>query len=360
MRLKQYYPNSANLPDMKHSRVVTAQHHYKEKKNLEKASSACDQYKKELKEDLIKCEKHKKERDKKKEEIVVKDEEVKHKKEYRDSDSKRKKHSSECEDTKERKKIKLSRDPNPEHKKKCKENSERTKDTVVVKTDIEDEKLQRAEDSDKQKEAKKDGQDIESKTKLEKESKDKNREKDKDKKRDERKSKGTIDESKEKARQHCSDSGERHKKDHKYERDKHEKPRGHVYDKKLNIVQSVKKEPNAESCLVSSSTKPQDSMLHTHPSDIESISSPVKKEIETSDVGHKSIKKESVLDTPKVTQVSSIKKDGERLQKSGFKKESGMKGETSRTKVQVNLLDQIMASMNSAVTRNKEESEDGI
>nr|CAD7439778.1 unnamed protein product [Timema bartmani] len=61
VRLKQYYPNSLNLQNVRHSRVVTAQHHYKEKKNLERAS--CDAPKRDVKDENPRNEKHKKDKE---------------------------------------------------------------------------------------------------------------------------------------------------------------------------------------------------------------------------------------------------------------------------------------------------------
>ncbi|CAG2052912.1 unnamed protein product [Timema podura] len=61
VRLKQYYPNSLNLQNVRHSRVVTAQHHYKEKKNLERAS--CDAPKRDVKDEIPRNEKHKKDKE---------------------------------------------------------------------------------------------------------------------------------------------------------------------------------------------------------------------------------------------------------------------------------------------------------
>nr|CAD7572353.1 unnamed protein product [Timema californicum] len=61
VRLKQYYPSSLNLQNVRHSRVVTAQHHYKEKKNLERAS--CDAPKRDVKDENPRNEKHSKDKE---------------------------------------------------------------------------------------------------------------------------------------------------------------------------------------------------------------------------------------------------------------------------------------------------------
>nr|CAD7198415.1 unnamed protein product [Timema douglasi] len=61
VRLKQYYPSSLNLQNVRHSRVVTAQHHYKEKKNLERAS--CDAPKRDVKDENPRNEKHRKDKE---------------------------------------------------------------------------------------------------------------------------------------------------------------------------------------------------------------------------------------------------------------------------------------------------------
>ena len=132
VRLKQYYPETVSLPDVKHSRVVTAQHHYKEKKNLEKA---CETPKKEVKEESQRTDKPKKEekkdkdKDKDRNKVDEKKEEQKHKKDHKEGDRnksvKRKRDLTDDIDSegKERKRVKIldirsnSKEADVDHKK---------------------------------------------------------------------------------------------------------------------------------------------------------------------------------------------------------------------------------------------------
>ncbi|XP_063219237.1 uncharacterized protein LOC134529271 [Bacillus rossius redtenbacheri] len=109
VRLKQYYPDACSAQAGRHSRIVTPQQLYKEKKNLEKAS--CEVSKKDVKDCSGRNEKHLKEKEKKKfEEHFWDEEDSKHKKE-RKLEQTRKRSTESVSSEVERKRMKSDDKP---------------------------------------------------------------------------------------------------------------------------------------------------------------------------------------------------------------------------------------------------------
>jgi hypothetical protein len=254
VRLKQYYTDTEKSADLKqHSLVISAQHHYKEKRNLEKA---CETDKKDVKDENQRCDKTKrderKEKEKDRKRLEDRKDEDKHKKELKEGDPNKGENKSkkrELEDFdgegKEKKRVRIlegkssSKELEIEHKKheesscKRKEKDDNGKKKEKIEEYEEDKKevdgekveakktyaseteLKERQNSGKKKEVKR--------VKLEggtKEHKVKARER-VDKQRDNKKVKieNIEAERKEKIKEH-SDISDKHKKEHKHDREK--------------------------------------------------------------------------------------------------------------------------------------------
>ncbi|XP_069693273.1 uncharacterized protein [Periplaneta americana] len=397
VRLKQYYPESMNLTDIKHSRVVTAQHHYKEKKNLEKA---CETPKKEVKEESQRSDKpkkdEKKEKDKDRKRPEEKRDEDKHKKEHKEGDrckseSKSRKRDSEdidgegrekkrvriadgksnskemevddkkCDDVCKRKEKDDSgkkRDPKikvePEEEKKREKEEERLEEK---KTDVNEIELKERDNLEKKKEEKR--------VKLDsglKEYKVKSKDKD-EKRRDDKKLKNLScdGEHKEKNKDHID------RKEHKHEREKR-------YDKtpkKESGSPSVKKiAPLPVKWKDSNNTDDIKPVVHPVESPTTTMTNPAcdysesKKDSAVCDLSHRLFPA-----SPTKKEASSaltVKKESDKGKTwmTVVKKESAPKSEISKghspskTQTPVNLLDQIMASMDTSAPRSKEDRDD--
>jgi hypothetical protein len=252
--LKQYYTDTEKSADLKqHSLEITAQHHYKEKRNLEKAYET---HKKDVKDENQRCDKtkrdEKKEKEKDRKRLEDRKDEDKHKKELKEGDPNKGENKSkkrELEDFdgegKEKKHVRIledkssSKDLEIEHKKheesSCKrkekdDNGKKGNTDLVFEEDrkeVEGEKaeakktyaseieLKERQNSGKKKEEKRvkleggtKGHKVKSRERVEKQ-------------RDDKKVRiGNIEaERKEKIKEH-SDISDKHKKEHKHDREK--------------------------------------------------------------------------------------------------------------------------------------------
>ncbi|KAJ9584819.1 hypothetical protein L9F63_020840, partial [Diploptera punctata] len=395
VRLKQYYPESLNMPDIKHSRVVTAQHHYKEKKNLEKA---CEIPKKEVKEESLRIDKPKKEekRDKDKDRNKVDD---KHKREHKEGDrskscKSRKRDTPDDPDSegREKKRVKIldgrsnSKDAEADHKKledgaskrKDRDESTKKKDSKV-KLETEDEK-RREKDEEKTEERKPDTNENdqkdknvferrsnEKKNKVENGTKDhRTRTKERDEKRREKRKSVSESEHKEKSKDH-SECSEKHKKDHKHDRDKRydKTPKKDSSSSPSVKKSSSKKKDDERNC---GSTVKQDSTCETPSavSTLTSVSDGCKKESAVCDLNQRlsaaSLSKKDACPEMKQPILSIVKKDSDKGKTWMIvtdKRECSSKSHSpSKAQTPVNLLDEIMASMDTSTPRARDERED--
>ncbi|XP_021915148.1 uncharacterized protein LOC110827618 isoform X2 [Zootermopsis nevadensis] len=430
VRLKQYYPDTENTSDLnQYSRAVTTQHHYKEKRNLEKA---CETPKKDVKDENQRCDKPKREerKDKDRKRFEERKDEDKHKKEHKEGDrskgeSKSRKRDLDDADGEGREKKRMrvlegksgSKELEVEHK-RYEENSskrkekddcgkkkepkmksefeeekrkEKDEEKEEKKTDVSEVGIKEKENSDKKKEEKR----VKSESGI-KEHKIKSREKD-EKRRDEKKAKiVSIDaEHKEKIKEH--DSSDRHKKEHKHDREKRyektlrkdiscspsmkkttsasKKKDGNNFDDNRSCGTPLRQNLNqVESLSVLSPTivsaPVEDSGIFPDGSG-DSVCIALKKESAMCDLSHKvsgfsPTKKELCPEESKQLNMSPAKKDCDKSKSCivVVKKESVPKVDTSKchspSKAQssVNLLDQIIASMDTSAPKVREDRDD--
>ncbi|XP_049807020.1 uncharacterized protein LOC126249409 [Schistocerca nitens] len=390
VRLKQYYP-SATSRKGKNSRVGGDQHHCKDK-NMEKTS--CESQKQDSKRDYTRSERHRKERhqskvDEQHSEIGESDKHKKHLREYHHR--KQKRHESDEDGIREKKRPKLSED-------KCKSDDthlETKLDSVSVdkkeKSDTEDpeekhlttkviqESCKRIVAVDQQFDFKIDYYKKSDNKKrpeyTEKENKEKLRDKDKDQKRHDKRVKLSSEEYKTK-KQHSSDNvGERHRREHRHNQSNEKACEKTTNNTELNTSCSkvtrssqhkkgVVSEDNPDT---SSSTKLDSSVtaeisVHCSP-DLEHSSDRIvntpKKSCPVNEVNPKSVLQTSVqkdgTENLQCTETGVRSDSGDNQKSCSAKRESRSKS-VSRTNV--NILDQIMASMNSnSAPRLKEDND---
>ncbi|XP_066995273.2 uncharacterized protein [Anabrus simplex] len=414
VRLKQYYPDSLNLQDVKHSRVVTAQHHYKEKKNLEKAS--CEVLKKEIKEEP-RVDKHRKEKEKKRnEEKGGGKEEDKYKRDHREverskGESKsRKREREDCDKEKRRlkfseSKITIHKEGDLDHRKhasslfKEKERDDdergerRRSEKIVLKLDFSSERFIEKDDCEKQKDIVKSEYsvcrpDVEKTFEVcEIEQKEKTKEKDdKERRHDDKRVKLIVSKVDHKDRSREHGDGHRHRKDHKHEKRRNKSPKkdansNNEIDKKpITLILKKKESSSSDDKSYVASVKQDTGVIKSSVPvavtkssvDFDNTSdylphSPTKKDSSVQDIPQKFTspfaKKDGAPSGSKHNS-SSFRKEGERPKLWMIVKEPGTKLEVSspqsppKSVTPVNILDQIMACMKSSIPKLKEERED--
>lgn len=415
VRLKQYYPDSESSADVKQlSRIITAQHHYKEKRNLEKA---CETPKKDIKDENQRCDRPKrderKEKDKDKRRLEERKDENKYSKEHKEGDRSRgegKSKKRDLDDTdgegREKKRVRIlegklnSREGEMDHKKyeenacKRKEKDELgKKKDPKMKSEFEEEK-RKVEGEEKTDVSGVELKDMDSLGKKTEETRVKvenelQEHKLKSRGKDEKRVKipSCEAEHKEKIKEH-PDSSDKHKKEHKRDREKrHEKTPRKDNSCSPNVKKitsaSKRKDGGSSDDNRSCSTTLRQGISQVESSDVlsppsapvdesgnydrsgDSVYSALKKESAVCDLSQRlssssCTKKEVCLEGNKQPSILPAKKDYVVV----VKNEPALKADTSRchspseTQTSVNLIDQIIASMDTSTAKVREERDD--
>ncbi|KAK7874562.1 hypothetical protein R5R35_013132 [Gryllus longicercus] len=395
VRLRQYYPDCLNIQDIKHSRVVTAQHHYKEKKNLEKAS--CETPKKDIR-DESRSERHRKEKEKEKkrteEKTYIKDEEGKIKRDHKESsrskvEKPRKREGDDVDRDSKRFKTGDSKDiksvvskessdsrKHEESRRKDKESETRRKSNSSGHSDINDSRPIEREDSKKDKKLDCHSS-VKGETKKVKVEDETYESKDDVKVSKEEKARSPLPEveSKDSKQRDSDDICDKQKKDQRHDK-KHDK-----YVKKEASSSQVEKKPvtlvvkkkehgtSDEKTYISSVKQEPRSTLPTvgaSNEDGDHCSAVVKRENCVNDVQQKPISVHiSKRDTTEVSKISNPvhRKEDKPKHWVFVKKEQTGKAETSKipspTKTNsFDLVSSIIAKMNTSAPRSKDERDD--